>query len=65
MPKTRVAVSRKKNERVMIGDSLVTVIRTSASRVRLLIEAEQDVRVARGEVLDRIEAEEATQVEVI
>ena len=51
-----LVLSRRENERIRLGDSIVvTVVKLSGDRVRLGIEAPPDVLVLRGE-LDRREA---------
>lgn len=54
-----LVLSRKKNETVVIGDSIkVTVTRIAGERVRLSIEAPKSVSVHRGEVVQRIAREQ-------
>jgi carbon storage regulator len=51
-------LSRKENQSVMIGDSvIVTVLSVDRGVVRIGIDAPKDVAVHREEVFDRIEAE--------
>jgi carbon storage regulator len=46
-----LVLSRKANQKVMLGDRIVvTVVRVSGDRVRLGIEAPQDLRVLREEL---------------
>lgn len=46
-----LVLSRRKSERIKLGDSIVvTVIRVAGDRVRLGIEAPSDVVVLRGEL---------------
>ncbi len=50
-----LVLTRKAGEAIHIGgDVFIRVIQTKAGRVRLGIEAPQDVRVTRGEFLDGI-----------
>lgn len=49
-----LVLSRKQNERIVVGGSVVvTVVRISGDKVRLGIDAPADVRVVRDEVADR------------
>lgn len=51
-----LVLSRRKSERIRLGDSIVvTVVKVAGDRVRLGIEAPSDVLVLRGE-LERREA---------
>lgn len=53
-----LVLSRKKNERIVIGESIViTVIEVRGDRVRLGIDAPRSVPVHRGEVKEAIDAE--------
>lgn len=46
-----LVLSRRESERIQLGDSIVvTVVRLNGDRVRLGIEAPEDVRVLRGEL---------------
>ena len=46
-----LVLSRKERERIKLGDSIVvTVVRLTADRVRLGIEAPSEIRVLRGEL---------------
>jgi carbon storage regulator len=48
-----LVLSRKQNERIRVGDSVVvTVVRVSGDKVRIGIEAPPDVRVLRDELED-------------
>lgn len=48
-----LVLSRKQNERIRVGDSVVvTVVRVSGDKVRIGIEAPADVRVLRDELDD-------------
>lgn len=50
-----LVLSRKQNERIRVGDSVVvTVVRVSGDRVRIGIQAPPDVRVLRDELEDGI-----------
>lgn len=46
-------MSRKVGECLVIGDVVVRVLHSSASRVSIGVEADRDVPVLRGEVLER------------
>jgi carbon storage regulator len=49
-----LVLSRRENERVRLGDSIViTVVRVAGDKVRLGIEAPADVRVLRDELAAR------------
>ncbi len=57
-----LVLSRKQSERIKVGDSIVvTVVRLSGDKVRLGIEAPNDVLVLREE-LDQLPAKPATAV---
>ena len=46
-----LVLSRKQNERIRVGDSVVvTIVRVSGDKVRIGIEAPADVRVLRDEL---------------
>jgi len=48
-----LVLSRKQNERIRVGDSVVvTVVRVSGDKVRIGIEAPPEVRVLRDELED-------------
>jgi carbon storage regulator len=48
-----LVLSRKQNERIRVGDSVVvTVVRVSGDKVRIGIEAPPNVRVLRDELAD-------------
>ena len=48
-----LVLSRKQNERIRVGDSVVvTVVRVSGDKVRIGIEAPQSMRVLRDELED-------------
>lgn len=48
-----LVVSRKQNERIVVGGSVVvTVVRISGDKVRIGIEAPADVRVIRDEIAE-------------
>lgn len=54
-----LVLSRKKNERIVIGDNIViTVVEVRGDRVRLGIEAPQEVPIHRSEVHAEIRREE-------
>lgn len=48
-----LCLSRKKNESILVGDSLITVLRIHGDRVRLGVEAKPDVSVDRLEVREK------------
>jgi carbon storage regulator len=53
-----LVLSRKQNERIRVGDSVVvTVVRVSGDKVRIGIEAPPHVRVLRDELEDELEQE--------
>jgi len=53
-----LVLSRKAMQSVMIGsDVRITVIRVEGNQVRIGIEAPNDVRILRGELLDESEAD--------
>ncbi len=53
-----LVLSRRENERIRVGDSIVvTVVRVAGDRVRLGIEAPASVVVLRGELETRVVAE--------
>lgn len=53
-----LALTRKAGERIVIGDSItVTVVDVKGDSVRLGIEAPQEIRILRGEIIDAIAAE--------
>lgn len=59
-----LVLSRKKDEQIMIGDSIViTVTDVGGDKIRLGIEAPRDVAIHRREVYDAIKARE-THVEI-
>lgn len=50
-----LVLSRKLNERIVVGGSVVvTVVRISGDKVRLGIEAPDDVRVIRDELAEQV-----------
>ncbi len=52
-----LVLSRKENERIRLGDSIVvTVVRVSGGKVRLGIEAPADMVVLRDELAERLTA---------
>ena len=56
-----LVLSRKKNESIVIGDSIVvTVVEIRGDRVRLGIEAPREIAVHRKEVAAAIALDEAT-----
>jgi carbon storage regulator len=49
-----LVLSRKESQQIRLGDSIVlTIVRLSADRVRLGIEAPQDIAIVRQELDDR------------
>lgn len=55
-----LVLSRKKNERIVIGDNIViTVVEVRGDRVRLGIEAPQEVPIHRSEVHAAIRQEQS------
>lgn len=55
-----LVLSRKKNERIVIGDNVViTVVEIRGDRVRLGIEAPQEVPIHRSEVHAAIQLEQS------
>jgi len=61
-----LVLSRKKNERIVIGDNVViTVVEVRGDRVRLGIEAPQEVPIHRSEVHAAIRKEQSEQSEEV
>ena len=61
-----LVLSRKKNESIVIGDSIVvTVVEIRGDRVRLGIEAPREIAVHRKEVAAAIALDEATLAPVV
>lgn len=57
-----LVLSRKKNEKIVIGkDITIVVVKIHGDRVLLGIEAPRDVPVHRQEVLEAIQAKEGTR----
>lgn len=56
-----LVLSRHKNESIMIGDIEVVVVEIRGDKVRLGIQAPQDVPVHRREVYDAIRRDAATR----
>lgn len=55
-----LVLSRKKNERIVIGDNIViTVVEVRGDRVRLGIEAPQEIPIHRSEVHAAIKREQS------
>lgn len=53
-----LVLSRKQNERIRVGDSVVvTIVRVSGDKVRIGIEAPAHVRVLRDELRDELRNE--------
>jgi carbon storage regulator len=60
-----LVLSRKRDERIMIGDEIsLLVVDIRGDKVRLGIEAPSDVPVHRKEVYEAIQREQALEVEV-
>jgi carbon storage regulator len=56
-----LVLSRKQNERIRVGDSVVvTIVRVSGDKVRIGIEAPQSMRVLRDELEDEQDEVELT-----
>lgn len=56
-----LVLSRKQNERIRVGDSVVvTVVRVSGDKVRIGIEAPPSMRVLRDELEDEVDEVELT-----
>lgn len=57
-----LVLSRKKNEQIIVGDHIViTVVEVRGDRVRLGIEAPQEIPIHRNEVLESIKAQQAAE----
>ena len=57
-----LVLSRKKNEQIIVGDDIViTVVEVRGDRVRLGIEAPQEIPIHRNEVLESIKAQQAAE----
>ena len=55
-----LVLSRKKGEKIAIGDNItLTIVEVRGDKVRLGIDAPQDVRIYREEVLEAIKREAA------
>ncbi len=62
---TMLVLSRKRDERIMIGDEIsLLVVDIRGDKVRLGIEAPSDVAVHRSEVYEAIQRERVLEVEV-
>lgn len=64
-----LVLSRKQNERILVGDSVVvTVVRVSGDKVRLGIQAPPEVRVLREELevdsLGTVDLDEAAELPI-
>ena len=56
-----LVLSRKQNERIRVGDSVVvTIVRVSGDKVRIGIEAPPSMRVLRDELEDEVDEVELT-----
>ena len=54
-----LVLSRKEDEKIIIGDSIViTVVKVENNKVRLGIEADRNVPIIRSELIDRMNQEE-------
>ena len=52
-----LALTRKKGERIVIGDNIIlTVVDIKGDNIRLAIDAPKDVKIYRGEIYDAIVA---------
>ncbi len=61
-----LVLSRKIDERIMIGDQIsLLVVDIKGDKVRLGIEAPSDVAVHRKEVYEAIQRERALEIEVV
>lgn len=61
-----LVLSRKRDERIMIGDEIsLLVVDIRGDKVRLGIEAPSNVTVHRQEVFEAIQREQALQVEAV
>ncbi len=61
-----LVLSRKRDERIMIGDQIsLLVVDIKGDKVRLGIEAPSDVAVHRKEVYEAIQRERALEIEVV
>ena len=61
-----LVLSRKRDERIMIGDEIsLLVVDIRGDKVRLGIEAPSDVAVHRKEVYEAIQREQALEEEVV
>jgi carbon storage regulator len=57
-----LVLSRKKNEQIIVGDQIIiTVVEVRGDRVRLGIEAPQEIPIHRNEVLESIKAQQAAE----
>lgn len=52
-----LVLSRKKGEKIVIGDVTVEVVEIGGNRVRLGVTAPETTRILRGELLDGTDAE--------
>lgn len=53
-----LVLTRTENQTIVIGDVTITVLKTGPKRMRLGIEAPDDVRIWRGEMLEAKAEEE-------
>lgn len=54
-----LVLSRKPGERIQIGEAVVTILHASCGRVSVGVEAPREVKVVRGELLEREKEKEA------
>lgn len=54
-----LVISRKEGETVVVGDAVIRILHSSSSRVSIGIEATKDVRVLRGELIEKDRKEAA------
>ena len=58
-------LTRKPNESVVVGDQIrVVVVEVKGRQVRLGVEAPEDTKIYRGEIFDRIQAENSRASQV-
>jgi carbon storage regulator len=56
-----LVLSRKPGEKILIGDNItLTVVRLQGNQVRLALDAPDEVRILRGELVDGFEMPPAT-----
>lgn len=52
-----LVLSRKQNESIVIGDSIIKITRVSGNRVTVAIEAPKHVKIIRGELVNVADSE--------